>query len=1074
MTDISGGAWISDSTANRYKQTYLKGFLDLSYGDVTLHHGNVVLKGENRSGGSGGDLIVENGSIGIGTNTPQYTLDVTGQIAGHGDSIFYRTTASAKVARPHAVLTLENDENNATHGHGKPCLFMGWTGSDAWAFGQGGTTGVNGNTTTLGLGPGNNTTTDAYGWTPKFNFGTNGHMGIGTSAPQYMLDVRGTIGGENFLDSGTDAYIFDNSQGVMYGKQGAPNVDNDGLQLGTTGTPYERVGMSILNTVGTNSKDDYHTNHGCIQFHTHEAGDKFRTPMTIQYNGNVGIGTNAPGAHLHVYSNSTNVPTEIWIGKEGHDCAIFKHFTNTDHLSIFHDGDSNDLGLNIIKGGRVGIGTSTPNPLCTLDVIGPIRSTAVLSTSSPAHVEISTGPNLAHIDFACLNGDYDGRIICHGGSSTTKGSGLMQYSGGYHLFDNSIGILGDRYLEFGNGVTKETSSGKMGYETFSGIGSGILDIVGGGLSNYNRVVKIFDKLEVEYLSLNNTFTFSKSSGDLLISHDDATTRSVILSNTWNVLNPDNTSRGTNLELDGDIIIKPNANSSLSLYSQLSTIQLWATFHAHTDGGPRRAADIIGGFAGTDYGTSGTGTWGNEFLSFGVGNPNSGFVDTHPKTERMRITTVGVGIGTTTPTAKLHIYGGALGGNYADEITLANFEHTTSTNVSALKIITRRDVNGSDWYTASTVIRQVTDVAWQAYIIFNPPGNDYGMALGTNNGEALTISSNRNIGIGTNAPIATLHVRGDTNNMGYVSGTSGGAYSWNGSVTIPIQSSTKIIAYFEPATATNSANAYVAVDGELLAVAGVLTASDERIKKDIVDVQDASALETLRQLKPKKYKYKDVINKGEEPVWGFIAQEVRETLPYSTRLMTKTIPNIYELGSVSGDNHDIVTLTTYKTSDFSKDASANLHKTIEFFTIKDQKETAEIIEVIDEYTFKVDKDLSDWSGSVDSSGNIITETQEEIQYDTSGNEVVDASGNVVKTTKTTYPGNELFVYGQEVDDFHAIKKEAIWTIATAALQEVDRQLQTAKGTIQDQETKIQDQETKINAILLRLEKAGIAE
>ena len=721
MTDISGGAWISDSTANRYKQTYLKGFLDLSYGDVTLHHGNVVLKGENRSGGSGGDLIVENGSIGIGTNTPQYTLDVTGQIAGHGESIFYRnTTASAKVARIHSVLTLENDANTATYGHGKPCLFMGWTGSDAWAFGQGGTTGVNGNTTTLGLGPGNNTTTDAYGWTPKFNFGTNGHMGIGTSAPQYMLDVRGTIGGENFLDSGTDAYIFDNSQGVMYGKQGAPNVDNDGLQLGTTGTPYERVGMSILNTVGTNSKDDYHTNHGCIQFHTHEAGDKFRTPMTIQYNGNVGIGTNAP------------------------------------------------------------------------------------------------------------------------------------------------------------------------------------------------------------------------------------------------------------------------------------------------------------------------------------------------------------------TAKLHIHGGALGGNYADEITLANFEHTTSTNVSALKIITRRDVNGSDWYTASTVIRQVTDVAWQAYIIFNPPGNDYGMALGTNNGEALTISSNRNIGIGTNAPIATLHVRGDTNNMGYVSGTSGGAYSWNGSVTIPIQSSTKIIAYFEPATATNSANAYVAVDGELLAVAGVLTASDERIKKDIVDVQDASALETLRQLKPKKYKYKDVINKGEEPVWGFIAQEVRETLPYSTRLMTKTIPNIYELGSVSGDNHDIVTLTTYKTSDFSKDASANLHKTIEFFTIKDQKETAEIIEVIDEYTFKVDKDLSDWSGSVDSSGNIITETQEEIQYDTSGNEVVDASGNVVKTTKTTYPGNELFVYGQEVDDFHAIKKEAIWTIATAALQEVDRQLQTAKGTIQDQETKIQDQETKINAILLRLEKAGIAE
>ena len=512
MTDISGGAWISDSTANRYKQTYLKGFLDLSYGDVTLHHGNVVLKGENRSGGSGGDLIVENGSIGIGTNTPQYTLDVTGQIAGHGDSIFYRTTASAKVARPHAVLTLENDENNATHGQGKPCLFMGWNGTDAWAFGQAGTTGVGGgHTTTLGLGPGNNTITDAYGWTPKFNFGNNGHMGIGTNAPKAPLHIAAA----GFTTLGT----------------GAGNIS---------------------------TADTFHT-----------------------YNS---------------------------YGQYGH-----------------------------------------------------LRTNAQISDS------------------------------------------------------------------------------------------------------------------------------------------------------------------TN-------------HSQISVFSEESIL-------------------------------------------------------------------------------------------------------TQKTFISA---------------------------------------------------------------------------------------------------------------------------------------AGTIIFSDSRIKDNIVDVQDDSALETLRQLKPKKYTYKDVVKRGDEPVWGFIAQEVSEILPYSTTLLKETIPNIYELGSVSGDNNDIVTLTTYKTSDFSKDASANLHKTIEFFTIKDQKETAEIIEVIDEYTFKVDKDLSDWSGSVDSSGNIITETQEEIQYDTSGNEVVDASGNVVKTTKTTYPGNELFVYGQEVDDFHAIKKEAIWTIATAALQEVDRQLQTAKGTIQDQETKIQDQETKINAILLRLEKAGIAE
>ena len=54
-------------------------------------------------------------------------------------------------------------------------------------------------------------------------------------------------------------------------------------------------------------------------------------------------------------------------------------------------------------------------------------------------------------------------------------------------------------------------------------------------------------------------------------------------------------------------------------------------------------------------------------------------------------------------------------------------------------------------------------------------------------------------------------------------------------------------------------------------------------------------------------------------------------------------------------------------------------------------------------------------------------------------------NYTKTT-TTYPGTQLFVYGQEVDDFIFVKKEAIWTVATSALQEVDRQLQDTKAQL----------------------------
>ena len=40
-------------------------------------------------------------------------------------------------------------------------------------------------------------------------------------------------------------------------------------------------------------------------------------------------------------------------------------------------------------------------------------------------------------------------------------------------------------------------------------------------------------------------------------------------------------------------------------------------------------------------------------------------------------------------------------------------------------------------------------------------------------------------------------------------------------------------------------------------------------------------------------------------------------------------------------------------------------------------------------------------------------------------------------------NKLFIFGQEVDNFNGIKKDYIFTIATAALQQVDRELQAEK-------------------------------
>ena len=67
--------------------------------------------------------------------------------------------------------------------------------------------------------------------------------------------------------------------------------------------------------------------------------------------------------------------------------------------------------------------------------------------------------------------------------------------------------------------------------------------------------------------------------------------------------------------------------------------------------------------------------------------------------------------------------------------------------------------------------------------------------------------------------------------------------------------------------------------------------------------------------------------------------------------------------------------------------------------------------------------------------------------------LDASGNVLK--------NKLFILGEVVDDFQTVKKDAIWMISTAALQEVDRQLQEKK----EKTTQI---ETQVAALLAEVE------
>ena len=360
----------------------------------------------------------------------------------------------------------------------------------------------------------------------------------------------------------------------------------------------------------------------------------------------------------------------------------------------------------------------------------------------------------------------------------------------------------------------------------------------------------------------------------------------------------------------------------------------------------------------------------------------------PSYAKLTINNAGnVGIGTDDPATALHVRNPG-GADIASSIIIqpASTTYTrgyakieaypdaTSGAGTGLKFYTRQD-SGSDFDPASLVT------------------------------ERMTIKNNGNVGIGTTNPTqGKLHINGSVNyTLGAQYYNVGGGNSYT--------------------TTSRPLSMYASAH---IACSELQVFSDRRIKDNIVDVQDGSALETLRLLKPKIYTYRDDIEKGEEPVWGFIAQEVRETLPYATQLIKNTIPNIYELANVSQSN--VITFTNFNTANLESNATTLMRTK----GTDGEDRDIHLVEVIDEHTIRVEDDLSGWIGSVDESGNVIS-------------------------------GNQLFVYGQEVNDFVSLQKSAIWTVATAALQEVDRQLQAEKVKTVTLETQLADLLARVQAL-----------
>jgi hypothetical protein len=374
----------------------------------------------------------------------------------------------------------------------------------------------------------------------------------------------------------------------------------------------------------------------------------------------------------------------------------------------------------------------------------------------------------------------------------------------------------------------------------------------------------------------------------------------------------------------------------------------------------------------------------------------------------------VGINTTSPAQQLDVRGDAIMGLGPGGLAVVNT--LTNYNVTFGSAMGMTMGQGNQWSRMYTT--NVNANTNRFTIDMTANNSTYTSVLTATNNSAGTIY----VGIGTSSPQYTLDVGGHVNISSYVNRTITGGIGYlyyGGWIGVWGDITADYSLYASHRVAATEFNSY----------------SDQRIKKDIQDINDDSALQTIRAIEPKRYTYIDKVSRGDKPVWGFIAQQVASVLDYSTNKIQSYIPNVYKRvtvthntgGSIlSSDLLDTDTFDLTNTDEIDREGNAKLLR-IRIFVDKGEQDS--MLEVFVK--------------------QIISKTEIQIE------DVLDEDIT------------EAFFYGQRVNNFHTLNKDAIFTVSVAALQEVDRQLYSAKQKIIERQQKIDTLNAQIQDILSRI-------
>ena len=487
------------------------------------------------------------------------------------------------------------------------------------------------------------------------------------------------------------------------------------------------------------------------------------------------------------------------------------------------DDESGMIQIN--SNGKVGIGTSSPSEMLEVGSV----------STSNNYIKVSSTNNTA------------AGIKFRGDSSATTGYDIgYEGNGNYLFFKNDVGgtVTERLRIQASGDVGIGTTAPAMKFAVSDGGGLGVEispNHSGGGYSrilNYNRATNVYEPLFIQ-------------AEDLVFYTGSAVSESMRINSSGNV-GIGTSSPDTTVKLhvqESDASLPASSTASAFLVERAGNVAMSL--------GTANTGDATIFFADTDSGSIGRVSYDHSDDSMTLWTSN---------TEKMRIDSSGkVGIGTSSPSAKLQVAGADLGGTIGDDTNLLTLSHNNG-NGSYLEFTGERTATGANWMSAGTRIQQRVDASYMGYMQFNGDGNNFGISFGSNSTERMRIDSSGNVGIGTSSPTAKLHIIG--NNAAAAVKIIGG--STNGYYNLEIQNSADNgygVAFKDGGsivgsiTTTGSATSYN-------------TSSDYRLKENVDYTWDATT--RLKQLKPARFNF--IEDDTNTLVDGFIAHEVSSVVP----------------------------------------------------------------------------------------------------------------------------------------------------------------------------------------------------